>query len=124
MIGELDRLIRWYAAAWQAEADGIDRLHEPHPGPDDLTGAPEWTSQFRSFLYAKADAIDEEGWYRRPLRAALMAVAYNDADHYQLLTRLRSEWDIEDAAGYGPDASDRMLGALRNLRRLYQERAA
>lgn len=123
---ELERLIAWYAAAWLAEAEGIEQLHYGVNVVEDKdqTGAPAWTPEFKGFIFANGQTTDEEGWYRRPLRAALLSVAMNDAGHYSLLSRLRGTWDVEEAAGYGPDAEERMLGALRNLRRLYQERAA
>lgn len=127
MTEELDRLIRWYATEWLGEADGISRLHEPHPGPADLTGAPEWSGPFKAFILSPADACSEDGYYSRPLRAALFAVGQNDAAHYRLLTALRVSWDADLAAwrcGVHPEqAQHAMLAALRNLRRLYALRA-
>lgn len=128
MSEELSRLVRWYATEWLGETSGIDRLHAPHPGPGDLSGAPEWSGKFKAFLLSPADRSDEGGYYLHPLRAALFAVGQNDADHYQLLAALRVSWDADLAAwrcGVHPDqAHDAMLAALRNLRRLYALRAA
>ena len=115
--------MRWYAMEWMAEADGIDRLHEPHPGPGDRLGAPEWSPRFKSYLLAPADSIDEAGYYTKPLHAALFAVAKDNAAHYRLLTRLRETWDPELArlrAGVEPQV---VLEALHNLRRLYLAKA-
>lgn len=127
MSEELGRLVRWYATEWLGEASGIDRLHEPHPGPWDLTGAPEWSGPFKAFLLSPADRVNEEEYYLHPLRAALLAVGHNDTGHYRLLSALRVSWDTDLAAwrcGVHPDqAHDAMLAALRNLRRLYALKA-
>lgn len=109
------------------EASGIDRLHESNPGPADLTGAPKWTQAFAHYIIDPADAVDDHGYYRKPLHAALLAVAKADLSHYRLLTRLRESWDAELTGircGIRPEhAPGAMLSALRNLQRLYQVRA-
>lgn len=123
----LSRLVRWYAVTWMEEADGIDRLHDPHPGPSDLTGAPEWSARFRAYITDASDSLDDGGNYRKPMHAALYNVRRSNPLNYTLLTRLRETWDPELAAwrsGIAPDkAVVTMLGALRALRRTYQIRA-
>ena len=119
----LDQLVRWYAIEWMDEASGVEQLHDPHPGPGDLTGAPEWSQRFRHYILDPADSIDEQGFYRKPLRAALLAVAKTDTDHYRVLTKLRETWDAERTGWRCGVDEVAILAALRNLRRLYQVRA-
>ena len=109
---DLERLVRWYATAWLEEIDGIEQLHEG-VGP---AGAPAWSGPLRRHLLTPVDATDDGGWYTRPLRAALLAVARADHDHYLALRMLRETWDPEVLP------AERLLPALRHLRRLWSWR--
>lgn len=96
MPKDINALLRWYAEAWQAEVP--ERLHvvEVWFGPqerDRSTGEARWPTDavggsrlgtpkhadgFRRYLENYASEVDEDGYYLRPVHAALGRLGRRD----------------------------------------------
>lgn len=79
-------LLRWYAAGWEDEVP--DRLHKSEvyfsrPDPNDASapvggsklGTKAHTDPFRRYLENVPSETDEDGWYVRPMHAALVRLS-------------------------------------------------
>lgn len=85
MPGSLDGLVRWYMGMWSDETPA--RLHKRElwhdqvtqhereegiaPMGGSLTGTLAWDATFRVVLENSPSIIDQDGYYRLPLRSAL-----------------------------------------------------
>lgn len=73
----LPALLRWYAKAWEAEipdklhASGIWRDHGTQAEGGSALGSLPWSDPFRRYLENSPSEIDEDGYFRRPIHAAL-----------------------------------------------------
>jgi hypothetical protein len=72
----LNPLLSWYVAQWELEVPM--RLHVPgtwhDPEAHTQLGSPQDDPAWRSYLYGSDDALDADGYYLRPLHAALLRV--------------------------------------------------
>jgi len=88
----LGGLMSWFLAEWQRELP--DRMHvhsvwrgyasaneTPPPGHlgGSLSGAPAWTDPFRRLLENRPGELDRDGYFIRPMRAAIAHIAGRDA---------------------------------------------
>lgn len=90
----LPQLLRWYSDQWEMETP--DKIHkvevwygrdteDGRPVAKELTGGSKlgshaWSGGFRTYLEEPTELLDEDGYYRTPLRAAL--------------TRLHRKWPM------------------------------
>lgn len=118
----LSDLLSWYVKAWSLEPP--DKLHLHRIAIDDATGAPTWTDQFRHYITDHPQVTDEDGYYRRPLHAALRVVGRKHPLTARWLFRLGMAGGNVDST-LGTPAGDMgrvyALGALHILWRIYRD---
>ncbi len=66
-------LVVWYREAWDAEIPSRTHIHElwHEDGMGSALGAPAWADPFRRYLEHSPRERDEDGYYLRPVHAAL-----------------------------------------------------
>lgn len=78
----LSALIAWYITAWELETP--KRLHVPgtwhDPEASSALGSPADDPEWRAYLYGSDRQEDADGYYVRPLHAALSRMTGSDPD--------------------------------------------
>jgi hypothetical protein len=118
----LSALLSWYIEAWALEPP--DKLHLHRISTDDATGAPTWTDAFRHYMTDHPQATDEDGYYRRPMHAALRSMNRKRPLTARWLFRLgMSGGDIMTTPATPPGDMGRVYAemALAILRRMYMD---
>lgn len=81
MPANLGGFLKWYADGWDSEVP--TRLHKPevwrdhgiHAEGGSKLGSPAWGDQFRRYMENVASECDEDGYFVRPMHAALSRIA-------------------------------------------------
>lgn len=77
MPKSLPDLLRWYSDIWDAEVptsihkSEVWRDHGPHAQGGSKLGTPAHTDPFRRYIEGVDAECDQDGWYTRPMHAAL-----------------------------------------------------
>lgn len=86
----LGGLLHWYEEEWTSEVP--DRLHTSAIWQDDglgsAIGSPAWSDPFRRYLEHSARELDEDGYFLRPVHAALADMSHRQPLIARLLLRL------------------------------------
>jgi len=132
----LKGLLRWYVHAFDTETP--ERLHKGEVWRDHVTvsemdegvqakggshlGSPALADGFRRVLEGSASQIDEDGYYRYPIRAALSRLSRRKPFMAQFLVRLamcEGDWrSVADALGFPHEFVETYAEAA--LRRLWR----
>lgn len=117
----LSALMAWFLAEWQRELP--DRIHEhsvwrgyasanetPAPGTlgGSLSGSPAWTDPFRRFIENSPHELDGDGFYSRPMRAALASIAGRDPNSDSAY-KARYLWTLGASGGNWRGVAERAL---------------
>lgn len=128
----LAALVRWFRERCDEELPvaihrgGVWRDFGPDAVGASALGAPADTDAFRRFVYGADSELDEDGYYRKPLRAALARMSRRwpfMARHLYRLALLDGDWrrHAEGIAWQYEEVEVYMTEALYRLWREYQE---
>lgn len=127
----LDQLVRWFREVCQGEApvaihkSGVWRDHGTDAEGGSHLGSPAWSDPFRRFLEGvdHPSALDPDGYYRWPLRAALSRMARRwplTARALYQLALVDGDWRrLADVMSYPDEIME--LYAERALDKLWRE---
>ena len=108
----LEGLPAWYAERWDAEVP--DRLHRPGVWRDygegasggSALGSPALSDPFRRYLEDSPSATDADGWFVRPIHAALSRLARRlplTAQNLFALAGAGMDWRAVAERGHWPE---------------------
>lgn len=91
---DLSGLLRWFRDALDSETPAtihkseVWRDHGTHAEGGSKLGTPAWSEPFRRFIAGSASECDEDGYFQRPLRAAIARMSRQHALTAQHLFQL------------------------------------
>jgi hypothetical protein len=134
MPKSLDALVAWLMACEASELPTELHKHEvwrdygEHAEGGSALGAPAYDDGFRRLIENSPSALDADGYYQTPLRAALSRLRRRwpiPANHIDVLLRMKGDWHLlaEQAHLHDQVARIYLAEALRMLWREHSERS-